>query len=69
MSKITNRIAKVLSVVSSDLPIYVAGDEELVSDIRNGWPNRRVEQVASYTRSLEERGLLIAKDDYYVVKY
>lgn len=69
MNSITNRISTILSIVTSDMPIYVAGDDKLYGDIKRGWEKRDVSLVSVNMQTLDKRGLLIIDDDTFFIKY
>lgn len=69
MSRVTSEVSKIISITTSDMPIYVVGDEELYKDIKRGWSNREVNEVPFEVTDILGRGLLIMSDKEFLVKY
>lgn len=69
MNSITNNISKMLNVTTSDMPIYVAGDDDLVRDIKNGWPAREVKLVERSAWHCDGKGMLITADKNFYINF
>lgn len=81
MSKVTNRISSMLSIVTPDMKVYVVDDEKLADDIIRGWPKLTVQWVpildvvvyGDGTVQVNDEtvvtGLVIMNDHEFLIKY
>lgn len=60
MSKITNNVSKMMSVATSDMPVYVVNNEELYNALKNGWEKRDIQLCTEMP--IIRKGLVIIDD-------